>query len=91
MPSQHQTLYNIRHQVNYYPRTILKNFRNTRYQAGINLDFFNLAKHHDHHGFLITPRTNKKFLCTAITGAVQAADYDKFMKGGANYTIEELK
>jgi hypothetical protein len=53
--------------------------------------FFNLAKRRDHHGFLMTPRTNEKYLCTATTGAVQAADYDKFMKGGADYTVEELK
>jgi len=52
--------------------------------------FFRLARKRDHHGFLLLPRDDKKYICAATANAVTSADYDQFMKGKPVYTKEEL-
>jgi hypothetical protein len=52
--------------------------------------FFHLARKADHHGFMHTPKDNKKYFCASTTNAVTTDNYNTFIKGKPTYSREEL-
>jgi len=50
-----------------------------------------MARKRSHEGFVLLPRDHEKYFSAATTNAITADDYDRFMKGKKEYTIEELK
>lgn len=53
--------------------------------------FYTMARKRSHEGFVLLPRDHEKYFSAATTNAITADDYDRFMKGKKEYTIEELK
>ena len=53
--------------------------------------FYRLARRHTHDGFVMLPRDHEKHFSAATTNAITTDDWDSFMKGKKDYTMDELK
>ena len=53
--------------------------------------FYKLARKPKNDGFVMLPRDHEKHFAAATTNAITADDYDYFMQGKKNYSMEELK
>jgi hypothetical protein len=53
--------------------------------------FYKLARKPKNDGFVMLPRDHEKHFAATTTNAITADDYDYFMQGKKNYSMEELK